>query len=1387
MRIVHKFSIGREAHQAGRLARVVFLFCFCAGEAGAVGWPEIFDPYSVCALHLEIATQDWDRVRFDQPSQSEDWVPEIAEAWLRGEGEDPIRVTVRRKGESDIPLPSAGDPRKVSLKIDINALVPGQRWHGLRKLSLENGSTAPLREGFAWLVHRQAEPLYGYPAALSGWVRLFINGEEVGVYTSTEQRDETFLRNRDLYSPACSWLYKVDAGTLLEVGVSNSPAYNYLQFAPFISGPGGGKKPPPGPDFDVYLPQWVNMRGMLTLAACNAFTENSDSLFTHDGKNTFCADFDPPSPRTRLYFPWDLDTGINQGTASIYGTTTYQTTILNHPWFGRVYEHILRELLDGPLSVDALTNGLARMQPALTAAFATDPYVYPDGVAGEFAALRQWAATRNASIRTQFRYPFVPRPAFNHPGGEVAPGFALTMSAPTGTVYYTLDGTDPRAPGGLPHASAAAYSAPLAVDAARHVIARTLVGTNWCGLPSEATFAVATHGSDLRVTEILYNPLDLDPSDSLDNDAYEFIEFRNAGAATLDLSTFACDGITFTFPSGFTVAPGAFFVLVRNPTAFSARYPGVPYRGVYLGKLDNGGEKIRVRRADGTTVVSVEYDDDPPWPLGPDGLGYSLVNAEPDGNPDDPANWRTSASLFGSPAAADPSPAYATAPLINEVLTHTDPPLEDAVELHNPSDTPAAVGGWWLSDSARDASGNLSPALLKKYRIPDGTVIPARGFAVLYENAFNGPSALSPFALSENGEHVYLSAADASGNLLGAVTAVGFPALENGVSYGRVDASDGPRDTALAARTFGADSPANLAEFRTGVGAANAAPRVGPAVINEIMYNPPSNLTEYVEIHNVSGAPVDLSGWKLNGAGGFTFPLGAALPAGGFALVADTNMISADAFRADRNVPENCAVYGVSMTLDNNGERLTLVRPNTNPLDAPWPVDSVRYNDKAPWPTEADGAGPSLERHAPSAYGDDPLNWRTSRAGGSPGRTNLFDAGLAVTSRSRWKYRAVPASLGTAWRETGYADTLWPDGDGPLGYGEEGLATAVPYGPDATNRYPTTYFRKLFSLPDPPAQLTRLTLEAQYDDGFVAYLNGTEVARRGLEVGGPAYDTLATDHESGAYEAVDLGAAGLAALQQGVNLLAVEVHQSDPASQDLVWDARLTYETATTEPAAAPTAAPAGGLFIDPLSVTLACATPGATIRHTLNGTTPDEASAVYTAPLSLEASTVLKARAYALDFAPSPITTLFFERIEQDGDDDGLPDAWERLHFASIGDVSGGDDSDNDGVPNADEYVCGTDPNDARSSPRVMIESDSGALRVRFLTIPTDRDSLEYRNQNRYYSLQTARSLGGDGTLWNGVPTMDGVLGDGLTRDYPVPTDQPAAFYKLHIWLTAP
>jgi spore coat protein CotH len=700
----------------------------CGNSLVAQEWKTVFNPYQVITLHLQLSSNDWERVRHDQPSQNESWVPELAEALMWADGETPSTVQIRRKGESDIPLPP-GDPQKVSLKIDVNALVPGQKWHGLTKLSLENGSEDPLNEGFAWVAQRLAweAGIYGYESAYSGWVKLYINGELKGVFINAEQKDAQFLKNRGYDKGPSTWLYKVDGSSMLEVGVGDSPTDAHLCYDPFASGPGqgGGGGACAQPNLEVDLPQWIHIRGFFTLAAVEAFLENGDGLFTHSGKNSYAVDFDPPFPNTRLYFPWDQDTTISQGNRSIYGNESYQETFLAHPWFGKVYEQLLRDLTEGPFSITNLHAVINQLEATIGPAFNEDPYVYEGNSAAAFTALRNWVNTRVPNVRAQLTQPYLPRPVLNQMGGEVVVGFNLTMSAPTGTVYYTVNGTDPRAPGGTLSPSAIAYSGPVVIDKTTHIIARAFNGTLWTPLPVTATFNIARYASALRITEIMYHPASAGVAGDEDN--YEFVELKNTGATPLNLSGFFFEGITYTFPPGTVIASNSFHILARSLSAFSNRYPGITVNGIFTGKLDDGGEKIRIRNSDSNTVISVEYDDDPPWPLSPDGLGYSLTLANPVGDPDSADSWRASSNVHGSPGAEDPAPPYGPGIVINEVLAHADPPFEDAIELHNTGSNSVDVGGWYLSDDfvRTNFAGGYS---LKKYRIPSGTLIPAGGF-----------------------------------------------------------------------------------------------------------------------------------------------------------------------------------------------------------------------------------------------------------------------------------------------------------------------------------------------------------------------------------------------------------------------------------------------------------------------------------------------------------------------------------------------------------------------------------------------------------------------------------------------------------------------------------
>ncbi|HXJ73951.1 MAG TPA: lamin tail domain-containing protein, partial [Candidatus Dormibacteraeota bacterium] len=188
--------------------------------------------------------------------------------------------------------------------------------------------------------------------------------------------------------------------------------------------------------------------------------------------------------------------------------------------------------------------------------------------------------------------------------------------------------------------------------------------------------------------------------------------------------------------------------------------------------------------------------------------------------------------------------------VINEVLTHTDEPLEDAIELRNLTAQPIDISGWWLSDDN---------STLQKYQIPSGTILAPFGFAVFYESQFTNRSlAAIPFALSSHGDETVLSAA--SNNILtGYRTSVKFDAADNGVSFGRyLDSLGREQFVAMSARTFGVDDPSTVDQFRQGTGASNAYPRVGPIVIGEIMYHPPdlgatdNARDEYIKLRNIT-------------------------------------------------------------------------------------------------------------------------------------------------------------------------------------------------------------------------------------------------------------------------------------------------------------------------------------------------------------------------------------------------------------------------------------------------------------------------------------------------------------------------------------------------------
>jgi hypothetical protein len=188
--------------------------------------------------------------------------------------------------------------------------------------------------------------------------------------------------------------------------------------------------------------------------------------------------------------------------------------------------------------------------------------------------------------------------------------------------------------------------------------------------------------------------------------------------------------------------------------------------------------------------------------------------------------------------------------LVNEVLTNEEKPLEDSIELYNPTTTAVDVSGWYVTDN---------PSVSTKYRIPAGTIIGANNYIVLLHRDFQ-----SLFGLSSLGDSCFIFSADSAGNLTGYSNGYSFNGAELNVSFGRyVNSVGGEFFVAQTERTFGA---------------ANSGPKIGPVVINEIMYDAATGNDDYIELLNITPDPVKLydpsnpaDTWRLAGIG-FQFP-----------------------------------------------------------------------------------------------------------------------------------------------------------------------------------------------------------------------------------------------------------------------------------------------------------------------------------------------------------------------------------------------------------------------------------------------------------------------------------------------------------------------------------
>ena len=499
---------------------------------------------------------------------------------------------------------------------------------------------------------------------------------------------------------------------------------------------------------------------------------------------------------------------------------------------------------------------------------------------------------------------------------------------------------------------------------------RILNGDEWSAI-SQAQFLTEQLASpdNLRISEINYHPHNARPElgelDVADRN-FEFLEFQNISNADINLDGARLvqidvggevDGVTYQFGAT-TLAPNESVIVVRDRASFESRYGTAGIRFAAGSSLDNiegqwgggslgdGGETVTLLAADGSIIHQVAYSDDGIWPEVADGGGASLELIDPLGDLNAGANYRASWTFGGTPGAENV--AQSPRVVINEVLSNSDAPIVDQIELHNVTNSVVDVSHWYVTDSDRD---------IERFRIPAGTTIAAGGYLVFDQNqlgfGFRG----------QDSDNALLVSATSTGTLLGFEDAVTF------------DASDPDRSLGRWPNASGILVPQTLSTL----GADNAGPLLLDAIISEVHYNSGSNdeVLEFVEISNVGASLLDVSGWRLNNAVEFTLPAGTNIGAGASLVVVPFDPSDADqvqVFSAEYGNVSPRLFGPYDGTLDNGGERLEWQRPVGNDVAGFILADVVRYDDDVPWPSAADGIGSSLQRRL-GTFGNDVNSW----------------------------------------------------------------------------------------------------------------------------------------------------------------------------------------------------------------------------------------------------------------------------------------------------------------------------------------------------------------------------------------------------------------------------
>ena len=397
--------------------------------------------------------------------------------------------------------------------------------------------------------------------------------------------------------------------------------------------------------------------------------------------------------------------------------------------------------------------------------------------------------------------------------------------------------------------------------------------------------------------------------------------------------------------------------------------------------------------------------------------------------------------------------------------------------------------------------------------------------------------------------------------------------------------------------------------------------------------------SDWIEIFNPDATDYDLSGCYLtDDAANLTkwqFPSVTNLEASKFLVV----------FASDKDRTTAGSELHTNFKVSSGGEYLALVADDGT---------TVLHEYIAPYPIQFEDA----------SYGLAQL--------GNTNDETLIDVAANCTV-------LVPTNgtLGTTWTANGFNDATWTSGTTGVGYerssGNYDNHFNIDVEAQMYDERTSVYLRVPFNLTN-VGEISAMELQLQYDDGFVAYLNGVQVTHDRVVFPVDWLSRAEEDHtDSSALEFNPFDISAFTnALVEGSNVLAIHGLNRNTTSSDLLFQPRLIatrlsnpslggpgyFLTPTpgavngTEqglPASEVTISVPSQTFTSSFSVSLSGAGAGQSIRYTTNGSEPTSSSTLYTSPFTISASSQLRARIIGAGNAEGPIAMATYLLMNSD------------------------------------------------------------------------------------------------------------------------------------------